>query len=164
MNHPFKYPKNFHEVAANLWEEISREHYIQMLECLPPARRSNKAFAVGEPLNHMTNGKVVHTVCIGPVEDGKFYSKPYPLDEFDPKNFREQIFNQQHVGKFARSVESNWLGKIVGVAHDHNGDLMFVMKGVNTLVMAGAGISEPVIDDDDTQWFSPADVEFVNKA
>lgn len=85
-----QYPHTDAEVAATTWEEITKDRYHGLLGCLPPARWSGKAFAVGEPLCHMNDGRVVHEVCVGPV-DGKFYSKPFPLVVFDPKAFIEEI-------------------------------------------------------------------------
>lgn len=68
---------------------------------------------------------------------------------------------EQHVGKFARSIESGWLGKIVGV-EVQDGLTMFRMKGVNTLThTVGGGNIDDHIDEDDTQWFTPEDVRFV---
>ncbi len=65
------------------------------------------------------------------------------------------------MGRFARSVESGWLGKVVGV-ESHGGDTMLRMQGVNVLCWQIAGGSiEDHLDTDDVQWFSPADLRFV---
>lgn len=77
----YKYPHTAAEVAANEWEEITEETATWLLECLPPAARSGPAFAVGETLDHMDDGRPVHTVVVK--VDGKFYSKPWPLGEFN---------------------------------------------------------------------------------
>ncbi len=67
----------------------------------------------------------------------------------------------ENVGRYARSVETGWLGKIVDV-ETSNGEAMFKMQGVNMLyrTLKGGDI-EDALDDDDTQWFAPADVSFV---
>ena len=62
------------------------------------------------------------------------------------------------VGRYARSIESGWLGKVVGIEGD-----MLRMQGVNELVRTiRGGDIEDCLDDDDTQWFVPEDVRFVN--
>jgi hypothetical protein len=71
------------------------------------------------------------------------------------RNQRQRL--REHIGCYARSIESGWLGKIVGV----DGDLLR-MKGVNTLVHTiRGGDIEDCLDDDDTQWFDPHDLRFV---
>jgi hypothetical protein len=66
-----------------------------------------------------------------------------------------------YIGRFAQSVENGWIGKILAV-EDH-GEPMFKMQGFNTLVylIGGKPINE-CMDDDDTQWFAPADVQIIN--
>ena len=68
---------------------------------------------------------------------------------------------QQFVGRFARSIESGWLGKVVAV-ESHGGDTMLRMQGVNELCrMIAGGSLEANLDSDDTQWFAPADLRFL---
>jgi hypothetical protein len=68
----------------------------------------------------------------------------------------------QYVGQYARSIESGWLGKVVGV-ESHEGDTMLRMQGVNELCLTVAGgKGRDWLDEDDIQWFAPADLEFVS--
>ena len=69
-----------------------------------------------------------------------------------------------YVGRYARSVESGWLGKVVAVEDDEYGSPMLKMQGVNELCwqMAGGRIGE-WLDDDDFQWFSVDDVKFLKR-
>ena len=62
-----------------------------------------------------------------------------------------------NIGRYARSIESGWLGKIVDVDHDY-----YKMMGYNGLchVIAGGDI-EDHLDKDDLQWFVPEDIRFV---
>ena len=62
-----------------------------------------------------------------------------------------------HVGRYARSIESGWLGKVIAI----DGETL-KMQGVNDLyrAMMGGDI-EDALDDDDIQWFTPDDVRFV---
>jgi hypothetical protein len=63
-----------------------------------------------------------------------------------------------NVGRFARSVETGWLGKIIAV-EEHGGQRFYRMLGVNTLGLAILGGSlDAYLDTDDTQWFAPEDV------
>lgn len=63
----------------------------------------------------------------------------------------------EHVGRYARSIESGWLGKVIAI----DGDLL-KMKGVNELVRdIIGGDLEDLLDADDTQWFTPEDVRFL---
>jgi hypothetical protein len=65
------------------------------------------------------------------------------------------------VGRFARSIESGWLGKVVGI-DAYNGETMLKMQGVNELCqMIFGGSPEEHLDNDDTQWFTPEDVRFL---
>jgi len=68
-----------------------------------------------------------------------------------------------NVGRYARSVESGWLGRIEAV-EDHDGDVFYRMKGVNEIcrIIAGGDIAD-WIDDDDTQWFAPEDVTLIKE-
>ena len=63
----------------------------------------------------------------------------------------------EHVGRYARSIESGWLGKVVAIDGD-----MLKMQGVNDLyrTMKGGDI-EDALDADDVQWFTPDDLRFV---
>lgn len=66
-----------------------------------------------------------------------------------------------YIGRFARSIESGWLGKVVAI-EEYNGETMLRMQGVNELcrMVAGGSVNE-WIDEDDTQWFAPADLRFL---
>lgn len=71
-----------------------------------------------------------------------------------------EIVGTLHTGWFARSVESGWLGKVIGV--DERFPDMLKMKGVNTLCLTIAGGShDEWLDDDDVQWFDPRDLVFL---
>ena len=66
-----------------------------------------------------------------------------------------------YVGRFARSIESGWLGKVMAV-EEREGMTLLRMSGVNELNrMIVGGDIETQIDLDDTQWFVPEDVRFV---
>lgn len=72
----------------------------------------------------------------------------------------------EYIGRYARSIESGWLGKVVGVDIEHNGIplgmTMLRMQGVNELVRdIKGGDIEDCLDSDDTQWFTPEDVRFL---
>ena len=68
----------------------------------------------------------------------------------------------ENVGRFARSIESGWLGKIVAVEVDPDGFQMYKMQGVNSLCWEVAGGSiDDHLDKDDVQWFAPEDVRLV---
>lgn len=76
----------------------------------------------------------------------------------------EVVLPELYVGRYARSVESGWLGKVVAVEDDEYGSPMLKMQGVNELCwqMAGGRIGE-WLDDDDFQWFSVDDVKFLKR-
>lgn len=76
----------------------------------------------------------------------------------DPNNLPTK---PEYIGRFARSVESGWLGKVVAV-EELDGDVLLKMHGVNTLcrTIAGGDIDDWV-EEDDTQWFAPEDLRFV---
>ena len=61
---------------------------------------------------------------------------------------------QENVGRYARSVESGWKGKIVGVDGE-----CYRMMGVNFL--AEVILGEEHLDLDDTQWFVPDDLRMI---
>jgi hypothetical protein len=66
-----------------------------------------------------------------------------------------------YVGRYARSIESGWLGKVVAV-ESFDGETMLRMQGVNELCRTIAGGSlDAWLDGDDTQWFAPADLRFL---
>lgn len=88
----FEYPHTNAELAANPWQETTEEHYYDMLGCVPPARQSGTAFAVGEALCHTDDGRVVYDTFIE--IDGKFYCKPCAVDSFDPITFEREVRNQ----------------------------------------------------------------------
>lgn len=63
----------------------------------------------------------------------------------------------EYKDKFCRSVETGWVGYVVDV-EDH-GEPMLKMKGYNRLThTVGGGNIMDHLDDDDVQWFAPADV------
>lgn len=63
-------------------------------------------------------------------------------------------------GRYARSIESGWLGKVIAVEL-HGDERMLKMMGVETLCLAVAGGSfEDWLCPEDIQWFSPNDVRF----
>lgn len=64
----------------------------------------------------------------------------------------------EHIGRFARSIESGWLGKVIAIDGE-----MLKMQGVNDLYRAmNGGDIEDALDSDDFQWFTPDDLRFVN--
>jgi len=66
------------------------------------------------------------------------------------------------IGRYARSVETGWQGKVVGDNGEKGLDLMLKMQGVNELCRTIAGGDlEAHLDSDDVQWFAPADLNFV---
>ena len=68
-----------------------------------------------------------------------------------------------NVGRFARSVETGWVGKIVAV-EDH-GEPMYRMIGVDDLTLVvGGGTLESNLSPDDVQWFAPDDVRLLSPA
>ncbi len=69
---------------------------------------------------------------------------------------------EKYIGRFARSIESGWLGKVIAIEKDQDGLTMLKMQGVNELcrTILGGDI-EAHLDDDDTQWFVPEDVKFI---
>lgn len=96
IDHPFQYPHTDAEVAANPWVEIDAKRAMYFLEVLPPARWKDRAFAVGEPLCHLNDGRIVHRVV---VEVGnKSYTKPYPIEGFDPMLFACEVRRQFGLG------------------------------------------------------------------
>lgn len=68
------------------------------------------------------------------------------------------------VGKFARSIESGWLGRVVAVEqHPDLGGELLKMEGVNELVLQiGGGSLESCIEPTDLQWFAFEDLRFAN--
>ena len=68
-----------------------------------------------------------------------------------------------YIGRYARSIESGWLGKVVSVEPpDADGFIMLKMQGVNELVRTiKGGDIEDCLDADDVQWFAPEDVRFL---
>jgi hypothetical protein len=69
---------------------------------------------------------------------------------------------ESHVGRFARSVESGWLGKVVAIDRRDPECAMLKMQGVNELCrMVAGGSHEQWLDEDDTQWFCVDDVKFL---
>ena len=73
----------------------------------------------------------------------------------------EATDKNEYVGRFARSIESGWLGKVIAV-ESYDGETMLRMQGVNELCrMIAGGSLEANLDADDTQWFAPADVKFL---
>lgn len=74
------------------------------------------------------------------------------------------VLPELYVGRYARSVECGWLGKVIDAEIDEYGDCMLKMQGVNELCwqMAGGRIGD-WLDDDDIQWFSVDDVKFLKR-
>lgn len=68
---------------------------------------------------------------------------------------------EPYMGRYARSVESGWLGKVVSV-ESSDGQTLCRMQGVNELyrTLKGGDI-EDAIDADDVQWFTPEDLKFI---
>jgi hypothetical protein len=65
--------------------------------------------------------------------------------------------NPKNIGRFARSIESGWLGKIIAVDGE-----FYEMKAVNELCqMIAGGDNDEWIDEDDTQWFVHDDLRFL---
>lgn len=80
---------------------------------------------------------------------------------------RDYKGNPVREGDFARSIESGWVGKIVGFSDDiykvddrrwHWG-IMCKMVGVDEIAMMAGGLTpSEAISDDDTAWYSPSDL------
>lgn len=67
---------------------------------------------------------------------------------------------QDWIGKYARSIESGWAGKVVAI-EKIGCDWMLRMHGLDHFSLYfGSRLSE-AIDCDDVQWFSPSDVEML---
>lgn len=65
------------------------------------------------------------------------------------------------IGRYARSVESGWLGKIIGVRQD-GGETMCEMHGVSELHRAiKGGDIEDAVDTSDTQYFTTDDLKLL---
>ena len=72
--------------------------------------------------------------------------------------------NQHLVGRYARSFESGWLGKVIAI-ECHAGDVLCKMAGVDQLHNDVAGCSlEESLASNDIQWFVPADLKFLKQA
>lgn len=64
-------------------------------------------------------------------------------------------------GRYARSIESGWLGRITSVRR-HDGETMLTMVGVNELCRTiDGGTLEDWLDLDDIQYFALEDVKLV---
>jgi hypothetical protein len=80
----------------------------------------------------------------------------------------EVVLPELYVGRYARSIETGWLGKVVSVEDtsddDIHNEVMLKMQGVNELCwqMAGGRIGD-WLEEDDIQWFSLDDVKFLKR-
>lgn len=73
-----------------------------------------------------------------------------------------EIAKHQHlIGKYARSIEAGWLGKVTDIEH-RGGDVLCKMTGVDELAVMVAGISRnEALSSNDIQWFAPEDLKFM---
>jgi hypothetical protein len=72
-------------------------------------------------------------------------------------------WHRHYIGRYARSIESGWLGRVV--ACEWRGDEWLLrMQGVNEMcqIVAG-GDTNDWIDEDDTQWFTVDDLAFLKE-
>lgn len=66
-------------------------------------------------------------------------------------------------GRFARSIETGWVGVIIDVETDKNGDRMLMMAGVDGLAhMVAGGDLKDFVDMEDIRWFDPRDLLWLN--
>ncbi len=65
----------------------------------------------------------------------------------------------QHVGRFARSTLTGWVGKIVAIKRQ-GGEFLYQMHGVDRLALAMGG-GEDSVSPDDVRWVSYEDVELL---
>ena len=74
-----------------------------------------------------------------------------------------EIAKHKHlIGKYARSIESGWYGKVTDIEY-RGGDVLCKMIGVDELAVTVAGISnEEALASNDIQWFAPEDLRFRN--
>lgn len=102
------------------------------------------------------------------------YAKDQWVEESPPQNVNytevfpngttklhgDHIIHGFKVGDYARNVESGWLGKIRSFGHDHNGDLMAEMVGVDAVATHVMGMTrEQSLCEDDVQWHDPRDLK-----
>ena len=73
-----------------------------------------------------------------------------------------EIAKHKHlIGKYARSIESGWIGKITDIEYQ-GGDLMCKMIGADEIAVAVAGVTvEESLSSNDVQWFAPEDLKFL---
>jgi hypothetical protein len=91
--------------------------------------------------------------------------KKFMADRIQRNREAFEIAKHQHlVGRYARSVESGWLGQVVAIER-RGGDVLCKMVGVDQLHndVAGCSLDESVADND-VQWFVPADLKFLRQA
>lgn len=66
-----------------------------------------------------------------------------------------------YIGRYARNIESGWLGQVVAVERFDGQDLL-KMQGVNELCqMVAGGSAADWLDSDDTQWHDANDLRFI---
>ena len=73
-----------------------------------------------------------------------------------------EIAKHKHlIGKYARSIEAGWLGKVTDIEYQ-GGDLMCKMIGADEIAVAVAGVTvEESLSSNDVQWFAPEDLKFL---
>jgi hypothetical protein len=98
---PVKYPHTEAELKEHKWEETTEDHYYDMLGAVPPFLRSGSAFAVGEGLCQLNDGTEVNTMFI--VVDGRYYTKPDKIKDFDAKKYTEQVRHQLNYGQWTKT-------------------------------------------------------------
>jgi len=87
-----QYPHTVEELAANPWEEIAESRYHAMLGAVPPLRWHGQAFALGELLCSLDDGREVASMFVQ--VGGRFWTRPDVLADFDERRYMAEILRQ----------------------------------------------------------------------
>jgi hypothetical protein len=93
----YEYPHDMAEVKANEWEEVTYEHFNEMLCCLPPEKMEGPAFAVGEPSSHLNDTGEATFDCYIQIGNRYFGKHPLPLSMFDVERFKREVAEQHNL-------------------------------------------------------------------
>jgi hypothetical protein len=79
---PLEWQALWDEMDANpeTWVLTTEKMYWEMLECVPPRAQSKRAFLVGEPLRHNSQGEAIHS-CFRQVGD-EFHARNLTFKQF----------------------------------------------------------------------------------
>ena len=101
-----QYPRNREQLLENVWQEVTIEHYNEMLGCVPPLRMGGGAFLVGEPLASLDTGEVVYTAC---VQFGdRFFSRPEISEDWNPNRYKKQAIIDNTPTKETKHTPEPW--------------------------------------------------------